>query len=193
MLVKSKHIKGLQVFSLKDSKKIGTTEDIVYDPESHRVRALTVSPRGAFTDTKLILMERIKSIGEDAVVIESDASIVAVTLASDVVQRVVRDHIFIANTKVITEDGVELGKVAEIFFDSDTGLVTEVELTQGPIKDVQTGKKKIRGEDIVSVGKDTTVVKADIDDKFAAKPGGLTGMMRQMQEKITDATKDAKS
>lgn len=192
MSVKGKHVKGLQVFSLKESKKIATITDLICDPDGHRISALTIGKHGLFANMRLVLIEDVKSIGEDAVVVESESSIKNLNQVGKVIQRTVRDHLIITGTAVITQDGVTLGKIADISFDPKTGTVFDVEITQGPIKDVSEGRKKIRGDDIVSVGKDTTVVKGDTDEKLAAKPGGgIKGMMHQMQDTIGDVAQKA--
>lgn len=184
MAVKGKSIKGLQVFSLKQSKKIAAVHDLICEANGHRVSAFTVGKRGLFAEMRVVPFEQIKSIGEDAVVVESDTAIINVSHAGKEIQTMVRDNIYIIDTSVITEDGVELGKIADVYFDPKTGMVVEVEVTQGPIKDVSEGRKKIPGADIISVGRGSTVVHRDTDEKLAAKRGGLKGMMQQVQDTI---------
>lgn len=187
MVTKAKNVKGLQVFSLKQNKKIATIHDLISSADGHKITALTVDKRGSFADTRVIAMGDVKSIGEDALVVESESSVKNVSAADKGIQQMVRDHIYIIGTAVITGDGVALGKIADVSFDAKTGSVEEVEITQGPIKDVSEGRKKIHGKDIVSVGKSDTVVKSDTDERLAAKPrGGLTGMMQNMQKKVSD-------
>lgn len=192
MAVKGKNVRGLQVFSLKQSKKIAAIHDLVCEADGRRICALTIGKHGMFADMRVIPIEDVKSIGEDAVVVESESSIKNLDQVDKGIQSIVRDHIRITGTTVITEDGVTLGKVADITFDPKTGTIEEVEITQGPIKDLSEGRKKIKGEDLVSIGKDNTVVKGDTDEKLAAKPGGgLKGMMQQMQDTIGDVAEKA--
>lgn len=185
MLIKGKNIKSLQVFSLKQSKKVATIFELICNSNGHKVTAFSVDRRGLTTDARVIPFEDVKSIGEDALVVESEAAIYNLSHVAKEIQRMVRDSIYIIDTSVITEDGVGLGKIADIYFDPKTGTIEDVEITQGPIKDISLGRKKIRGEDIISVGKDTTVVKSDTDEKLASKSGGgLQGVIQQVQEKI---------
>src|SRR3989344_9613452 len=106
MIVKGKKVKGLAVFSLQQSKKIATIHDLVSDSSGHKVSALTVGKHGLFTEMQVIPFGDIKSIGEDALVIETDASIKNVSNADKGVQQMIRDGVYIIGTAVITEDGV---------------------------------------------------------------------------------------
>ena len=185
----AQHIKGLNVMSLKQSRKIASADKILYDPGEHRIKALTLGgPIGA--DAKVILFSDIKNIGSDGVMVESEDSIKTLTQAGKNIERMVKDNLYLINTSVMTEDGVGLGKIVDFQFDPTSGNVSEVEISQGPIMDVKEGRKKVAGDDIVRIGKNTTIVKGYIDEKLASeKKGGLQGIMRGMQEKITDTKK----
>ena len=183
------HIKGLKVMSLKQSGKIATTDNILYDPTEHRIKAITIASRED-VDLRLILFSDIKNIGEDALMVASEAAIKNLSEVGKPIERMVKDKLYLTNTTVVTEDGVELGKIADFQFDPKTGVVEEIEITQGPIKGLQEGRKKVSGADIVRIGKNTTIVKDYIDEKLASQPAqGLQGMMRDMQAKIADTTK----
>ncbi len=186
----AKHVKGLKIMSLKQGKKIDEADKILYDSDTHRIKAITV----AGGDIRLILFEDVKSIGNDALMVESEESIRNLSSAGEKIERMVKDNVYLIGTTVMTEDGVELGKIADFTFDAMTGKVEEVEISQGPIKDVQSGRKKVAGNDIVTIGKNTTIVKHYIDEKLAEeKEGGLHGMIRGMHEKVSDTTKQVAS
>ena len=186
----AQHVKGLKIMSLKLGRKIATADDILYDASEQRVKAITVG-NTTDSDVRLIHFADIKDIGVDAVMVESEAAIKNLSEVGKPMERMVKDKLYLTNTMVITEDGVELGKIADFSFDPKTGVVTEIEITQGPIKDMKEGRKKVAGSDIVRIGKGTTIVKDYIDEKLASqKAGGLQGILRGVEEKISDTAKN---
>ena len=74
-MLKGNNILGLKVIAIKNGKKINKVEDIIYNPKENKVKALLIDESGWFEDAKVILLQNIKSIGRDAVLIESEDQI----------------------------------------------------------------------------------------------------------------------
>ncbi len=184
----AKHIKGIKIMSLKLSREIAKADKILYDAATHRIKAITVA--GGDNEIRLILFGDIKKIGQDAVMVESDTAIKNLSEVGRPMERMVKDKLYLINTSVITEDGVQLGKIADFSFIPATGIVEEIEITKGPIEDLKTGRNKIQGKNIVKIGQNTTIVSHYIDEQLAGQPKrGLHGMLGGMQKKVADAQK----
>ncbi len=75
MTIKGQNVINLKIITINDGKEIDNVKDIIYDPKQNRVRALLISNGGWFSDAKVLLMEEIKNIGQDAVIIDSSDAI----------------------------------------------------------------------------------------------------------------------
>lgn len=180
MLIKGSHVIGSKVISVNDGKEIEDVDDIIYDPLDNRVKALLVDEGGLFSAAKVILLEDTKSIGENAVLVDSDKALKNASDVSHAVSDIAKGNTYLTRTKIVSEEGMDLGIITDIFFDSDTGRVEEFEVSQG-LEDVRSGKKRIKIADIVTVGKDATIVREYTQDQFKkqAEQQGLGGIVNQ--------------
>ncbi len=108
----------------------------------------------------------IKSIGKDAVIVESSD---VLKRASDIKSRasyIAKENKYLTKTKIITEDGVELGNVTDVYFDDKTGNVADLEVSQGTLHNIKSGKKRVKVEDVLTVGEDATIVKGYIEENM---------------------------
>lgn len=70
-LLKGKNIVGLKVLSLDTGEFLDDVDELIFDPKEHKVKAFVVDEGGWFSDAKIILFNDVKSIGKDAITIES--------------------------------------------------------------------------------------------------------------------------
>lgn len=194
MIVKGDKVSELNVLAINTGEKIDTVKELIYDPEQNRVRGFLIDEGGWFSEAKVILIDDVKSIGKDALMVDSTE---AIKRASDVrgkVAFIAEEGHYLTHTRVITEGGNELGKVTDIYFDSETGNVIEFEVSQGVVEDVKGGKKRFRLEDIVTVGKEATIVRSFIEVAFEKQSGeqGLEGAFNQAKDKASEAWTDFK-
>lgn len=164
MLMRASKVIGLPVFTVNDGKKIIRVEDVMYDPFQNRIEALLASKGGWFMESRVILFTDLLGIGEDAALINSASMIKKVTEVSKNLEIIAKNDTYLTSTRIITEDGRELGRVSDIFFDTLTGRVEEFEVSQGTFRNWKEGKKKVKITDIVSIGKDATIVRVNKAD-----------------------------
>jgi uncharacterized protein YrrD len=198
-LIKGKDLIGLKVVTLQKGQMVDDVDEIVYDHAEDQVKALVVDSGGWFNDAKVILFEDIKSIGRDAVIIESEAVIRKASEVAGKISRIIKGDNYLTANKIITEDGNDLGQVSDIYFDPQTGKVVELEVSQGAIKNAQSGKKRIQMGDIVNVGEDATIVSSNVEQsienqaQYQGLKGGLAtaqndapGVIYQTKQKLSD-------
>jgi uncharacterized protein YrrD len=157
---------GCPVISIETGQRLGSIDQIVFEPDGSKVAAFTVqsdavggiiSPEQP--TASWLLVGDVHAIGPDAVTVANPASLRETIerkdylLAGDLVRR-----------KVVTEGGSLIGTVAAIHFDPQSRAVTEVEISRGFFK----SNPQIGFEHVVTVGHDVIVV----DD--AANPGEET-------------------
>lgn len=180
MIVKGNDVIGLTVFTVRSGEEIGKVKDIIYDPEENKVKALLIDEGGIFVDARVILIENVKSIGEDMVMIESEDDIDKASDVTEPIATIAKDSQYLINTKIVTEDGKELGTVSDIYFDPVSGQVIEFEIGTGIFGKLKSGTKRFKIEDILTFGKHATVVRGQTKQKT-----------QEAQERIEQAARDA--
>jgi uncharacterized protein YrrD len=193
MLMKANDILGLNVMSLDTAKKIEDVDDVIFDPFEHKITALLVDKGGLFASAKVLLFEDIKSIGKDAVMIQNEGVLRKVSDIDKKTSHIAKDDTYLTKTKIMTEDGTELGHVTDILFEPTTGVVEELEVSQG-LRDISSGKKHIKVSDIITIGEDATIVKNHTQAAFEeqADQQGVHGMIHQGKEKTQEAINTTK-
>lgn len=160
-MIKALDVIGLDVITINEGKKIASVKDVIYDQGSQKVLAFLLDEGGMFVDPHVITVQDVKNIGKDALMIETAENIRSTADVDETIRSIAQDKIFLTENRMVTIEGEDLGRVSDIYFDPSTGQVLEFELNQS-IKNMSFGKKRIKVEDIVSIGQDTTVVKAQV-------------------------------
>jgi uncharacterized protein YrrD len=187
--IKANSIIGLPVITLTEGKNIHKVKEVVYDARSNKVKAIVVDEKGWFSDAKIILIESIHSIGKDAVIVNNQLAVVdADEQNNKVVSSIVNDDNFLTRSEVITENGKKLGRVTDIYFTFPGGIVTDIEVSEGFVKGIGSGSKKIRITDLITVGEDNLIVKDYVEDVFEVqgKDQGLNKVISDTKENVSN-------
>lgn len=207
MSIKANSLIGLPVITINDGQKVNTIKDVVYDGNTNQVTAFVVDEKGWFNVAKIILIGDISSIGKDAILIADESKIV--TADSQVDQSIAltaNDDNFLDTSDVITQSGTKLGKVTDIYFNETTGKLEAIEVSEGFLKNVVSGSKKITIDDIITVGKENLIVE-DVVEENIEQQGQSQGLNKvfedvkvataaaaaQAGEKIHEATETVKA
>ena len=194
MLVKGKDVIGLSIVTIDTGSVIETIKDVAYNPTTQRIEALFVSKGGIFSAAKAIHINDVENIGEDAAIVENAAVIKSVKELPEVIGSISGSNKYLVSTKVLTINGKALGKVSDIVFNSETGYVDSMEVSQGGLKTLTEGKKSIKPIDIVTIGADTTIVSAYTELKLEAQgeQGGLKGAVNDAKDKAAELGANAR-
>jgi uncharacterized protein YrrD len=182
MQLKASKIKGLKVVTLDQGKVVDTINDIIYDPETNKVLALLVDPAGWFSDAKVIMFEDIYNVGEDAVMIKDDSAVKSAGQVEAKVKQIANSDTYLSKGKIVTVAGQELGRVTDIYFNSPDGQVTDFEVSEGALSDIQSGRKTVKISDIVTIGEDAIIVKEFTLVKLENQTdGGIQGAAKEVK------------
>lgn len=160
-MIKALDCLGLDVITINEGQKLASVKDVIYDQGSQKILAFLLDEGGIFVDPHIILTSDVKKIGQDALMIETAEDVQSAANVDETIRSIARDKIFLTKTKMVTTEGKSLGRVSDIYFDPLTGQVLEFELNQG-IKNLASNKKRVKVGDIISIGQDATVVKAQV-------------------------------
>lgn len=136
---------GRKVVSLATAETVGTLDEFVVDPGSHRVVAVGVT-KSKLGDT--LRWENIESFGPDALTVTDADQLAGADRETDALSG--KDHEFLGK-RVLATVGDEMGQVDDVEFDPESGVLTSLLLTGGSIEATR----------LVGVGSYAVVVHAD--------------------------------
>lgn len=184
MIIHASEVIGRQVITIENGKQINKVKDIIYDPTSQIVSALVLESDGLFSNSRAIPLENIHSIGEDAVIIKSEDALRKTSELSENIKSIIEDDDYLTKSKVISQDGQEFGQVTDMTFETETGHVQHLIVSQGKVEDFQSGIKKISPQDIITVGEDALIISTQAVEHIhqQAQSGGMKGVVSQAKE-----------
>jgi uncharacterized protein YrrD len=156
MITTGKSIIGLQVILISNGHPVRMVTNIVYDPERSRVKALILGKTNS-SDKTILPVENLRSIGEDAVMIDSK-QVLQAAIASGESSQYVRNYLA-QEYSVVTEKGDQLGVISDIFFDTSTAEIKEFEVSLLPFRKENQKKQRFGKDEILAVRGTAAIVK----------------------------------
>lgn len=187
--IKATEIIGLPVITLDTGEEVEYVSDVLYDLKSHSVAALLVGSGGWFSEAKVINITDIHTIGTDAVMIPS-ASVIktAGDFKENNLAQVAKDREYLRKTRMVTEQGEEIGKVTDVFFSIPSGTVSYFEVSEGLLEDAMEGRKTVNVADIITIGQDATIVRTHTQEDVNQQ---IDGGIKKAIENTKEDTKEA--
>lgn len=152
-VVRATDLIGRAVVTLDRAVAVGEVRDVLFDPERSRIVGFTLRGLGLLSAPLLGILpgEWVRSIGRDAVMIDSESSVVS---DRDGMQAAVGDQQEVIGREVVTDAGTSLGKVSDIVIEIEgpSGRVVgyEIERPDGPqILVPVTGGVPVSGDALV--------------------------------------------
>jgi len=115
LLMTASQIRGLPVVTVGGGEDVAEVRDVIYSPEEGRLVGVTLNKRGflAGRSRDALPAEAIHAIGQNAVMVLDESSLVAPQDAPDDVGRPATERNVIGDD-VLTEGGTSLGKVTDL-------------------------------------------------------------------------------
>lgn len=130
MLLSAHKLIGRPVKQRDNRKKLSSVKDVIFDPADQKIAAFVVSEKKLFQDTQAVPFSSLYHVAQDEVIVESRFDIKKTTEISDVVSRIADDTYYLTGCVVETNEGEKLGEVSDLFFDTRTGEVPQIEITK---------------------------------------------------------------
>jgi uncharacterized protein YrrD len=122
---------GRQVVSTTTAATVGRLDEFVVDPRLHAVVALRLKK---VDDGDTLAWGGITAFGADAITV-SGADVL--TAADPSIEALSGKHHQIIGNRTLTTGGDDLGKVSDVEFDPETGVITAVILAGGEVEGVR--------------------------------------------------------
>lgn len=189
-MIKGKEILNRPIVTVSNGEKVASVLDVVFDPQGNQVLALLTEAAGLFRAAEAVPFERIRSIGENAVMIASPDDIVSSRDHSELAAALKSKTSLIGLT-LLTTEGENLGRIADVYFDQNTGAVVGYEATGGLFADLSNGRSFVPAPREVQIGADAAIVPNSVAAAMKEHPGGIRGALKGAGEAVTGAFQSA--
>jgi uncharacterized protein YrrD len=156
--IKGRNLLGLAVIGHADGQQMGRVKDLLFDHSSEELLALVLANKDLFglIDAIIVPWPQIREIKGDVVVVQSAQSAINLGEAPrirDVAQR----ETALSGTKIVSEDGQQLGTLADLVIDLSDGHVIGYEVSGGMLRDTLRGKKFLPAPPGLAIGDDAAI------------------------------------
>lgn len=182
---KGRDIIGKPIVALDGGARLATVQDLVFDHRAGQLLALLVDEGGWFRAARVVPFDAVRAFGDDAVVIGSSADVVAANTLERVPD-ILNDKATLVGTTVMTTDGKNLGRLADMYFDETLGGVVGYDVTGGLFADLSSGRSFVPAEGGLDLGEDVAFVPIETAAAMQeAEPGGLRGALSTAGENLS--------
>ncbi|WP_424951902.1 PRC-barrel domain-containing protein [Deinococcus sp.] len=186
-MLKGKEIIGRKIVTLDGGERVDSVHDLIFDEQGNRVLALLVDEGGWFHAAKVVAFSSVRSIGEDAVMIASADDVVSAR-DNAVIAAAMESKSGLAGLNLLTTDGKDLGRIADVFFDETTGQVVGYEATGGLFSDLSSGRTFVPAPESVTIGAEAAIVPPAVAHAMEEQEaGGLQGAFSNVAETVKGA------
>jgi sporulation protein YlmC with PRC-barrel domain len=151
--MKVEDFKKLAVVSIDSGAKLGYVDDLLFDTENLAVAGFHVKGDG---HQSLLPISEVRSIGADAITVQSDAAMRASSAESALAAMPDIDRM--RKLKVVDEAGNYIGRVKDVDIEVKAGKIIEVETHEGGVLGIGGTTVTIAAADIRSIGDEVMVV-----------------------------------
>ena len=159
--------------------------DLVVDPGTGCVAGFLLESPGWFTNARLLPFSAIQIIGEDAILIESEAELEAVERPAERCRLVGGDYA-LKNIRLMSDAGTDLGYVVDVVFDEEDGHIQGYEVAPGIPAESYAARTFVPVEGGIEIGEDVAFVPAAAEEAAKAKVAETPPGPREMTEKMAD-------
>lgn len=190
-MIKGKDILNRSIIAVSTGEKVDRVHDVIFDHQANQVLGLLVDEGGWFSAAKVVPFERIRSVGEDAIMIGTPDD-VTTTREDGRLKEALDSKASLIGLTLLTTDGQNLGRIADVFFDEHTGRVEGYEATGGLFADLSSGRTFVPAPESVQIGTDTAIVPVTVAQAMQEQEdGGLKGALSSAGESISGAYQNA--
>lgn len=190
-MIKGKELLGRPVVAINTGERVDNVRDLVFDHQANEVLGLLVDEGGFFRAARVVPFDAIRSIGEDAIMVDSSESVTS-TREDGRLADVLDSKVSLTGMTLLTTDGQNLGKIADVFFDEHTGRVEGYEATGGIFSDLSSGRTYVPAPEHVQIGQDAAIVPISVAAAMQEQEaGGLKGALSSAGESLSGAYQTA--
>lgn len=142
-------LEGKPVISARSAQKVGTVDDALADSSQWKIVALKIKPLKRGPD-RIVSAEHVRAIGRDAVIIDSQDSLLTPEMASGMAN--LKSLSSLMHCRVITEGGEVLGTVYDLDLDPTSRQLTGILYDGGPLAEMLRRQHVLNPTDVIGSG-----------------------------------------
>lgn len=189
-MIKGKEILGRPIVAVSNGEKIANVEDVVFDPQGNHVLAFLTEAGGLFRAAEAVPFDLVRSIGENAVMVATPDDVVS-SRDHTALSAALKSKTSLIGLTLLTTDGENLGRIADVYFDQNTGAVVGYEATGGLFADLSNGRSFVPAPQEVQIGADAAIVPNSVAAAMKEYPGGIRGALKGAGEAVTGVFQSA--
>ena len=187
---KGKDIIGKTVVAYNSGRKLQTIKDLIFDQDENRLLGFLIKESGWFSSAKVLPLSLVKAIGVDAIVVASKEAIGDVS-QYPTIEDIIKNNNLLNGTRIMTTDGRDLGKLIDLYFDEQTGIVEGYEVSGGLFADAYSGRSFVPAPQTLNIGRDVAFVPTETVGLMEEQVGGIKAAMQNANEKLQDTAQIA--
>jgi len=162
---------GLPVICIDNGKKLGTVEEVVFCPRLKQVRAFILERKGCQLKKKVILIRDVRQLGKDALIVNDCSCIKELREAE--ASKSLEEKGSVIGLRVYTKAGEDIGVIKDVLFDSKTGIIEGVIISDGLLQDIMEGRNILPLFGKVEFGEENILVDKEAVEEILNRGGGL--------------------
>lgn len=180
---KGSDLLGKPVAAYDTGERFAQVLDLIFDQDTNQLLALLLSEGGFLSSAKVLPLDQIKAIGSDAVITDSEQSVVRVNQVPQI-QQIMNRHNILRGTHILTTDGRDLGKMIDLFFDEATGAIEGYEVSGGLFADAYSGRSFVPAPQTLRIGEHYAFVPTEVAALMEEQVGGIKAAMLTAGEQV---------
>ena len=173
---KGKSVIGQDIYSVSAGIRVESVKDLVLEDGDDGIIALLVSQGGLLGTSRIVPFASVVRFGPAAVLIDDADSVIPAASDPHVAEILDRKG-SVLGTRVVTEEGEDLGRIADMYFDETSGRITGYEVSGGLLGDVMRGTSYLPFEHIRVIGRDAVIASGEAQAIVDGQQGGLTAAL----------------
>jgi uncharacterized protein YrrD len=152
-MIKGKTLLGTSVVGQADGRNLGVVHDLLFDHDTDELLAFVLAEKDLFglIDAQIVPWREVRSISGDVILVESAAS--KIHLKDEPrIRAIAKRETVLSGTQVLSQDGQQLGTLADMVIDETSGRIAGYEVSGGFISDTLRGKKFLPAPPGLSIG-----------------------------------------
>jgi uncharacterized protein YrrD len=158
----------MPIVAYDTGEEIKKVKDLIFDSSSKLIGFL-VEEKFWF-NTEVLPVHSIKVMGPDAIVASSETAIVRANRLPEIKQALQRNIVF-TGTKIVTEEGYDLGTISDLYFDKFTGAIEGYEVWGGLFADDNCPLSFVPAPPNFKIGEDVAFVPSEIAEMMTEQLG----------------------
>lgn len=181
---------GKPIVAFDSGEQFERIQDLIFDQNSNQLLGFLIDEGGWFSSARVLPLQNVQSIGPDAVIVPAKNT--AVNAAQvPAMQRILERNNVLKGTKIMTTDGRDLGTMADLYFDEQTGVVEGYEVSGGIFADAYSGRAFVPAPQTIKIGQDVAFVPPETADLMQEQVGGIKGAVQTAGDNLQEAAQSA--